>query len=128
MWSRIKHIIFFACACACVWSCGKDEGLDVKPSQLYGEWTQDNNRNYHWTFNDNGTGNMVNVGEFEPGDENNGDFTWQINGGDELELEFKGSGELGGIDIVKLFTIKDIDESTMRWEDVYGRTMNLTRI
>jgi hypothetical protein len=47
--------------------------------------------------------------------------------GDELELEFKGSGELGGIDIVKLFTIKDIDESTMRWEDVYGRTMNLTR-
>lgn len=99
----------------------------MKPSQLYGEWTQDNNRNYHWTFNDNGTGNLVNVGEFEPGDGNNGDFTWQINGGDELELEFKGSGELGGIDIVKLFTIKAIDETTMRWEDVYGRTMNLTR-
>ena len=108
-----------------MWSCGKDDHLDVSPSELYGQWMQEDNHNYRWTFNSDGTGNLVNQGEFDSDDENNGNFTWTINGGDELELEFKGSGELGGIDIVKLFTIKEIDESSVRWEDVYGRTTRL---
>ena len=128
MWTRKAKIFFLACVCALAWSCGKDDHLDVSPSQLYGKWMQEDNRNYRWTFESDGTGNLVNLGEFDPDDENNGDFTWKINGGDELELEFKGNGELGGIDIVKLFTVKEIDESSMKWEDVYGRTTSLIRI
>ena len=127
---RIKKIgligIVLACACALAWSCGKDDHLDVSPSELYGVWVQDDGL-YRWTFNSDGNGNLVNTGEFDPEDENNGDFTWTINGGDELELEFRGSGDLGGIDIVKLFTIKAIDNSHMRWEDIYGRTTSLSR-
>ena len=118
---------FLVCACALVWSCGKDDHLEVSPSQLYGEWVKEGTQ-YYWTFESNGTGNLVNRGEFDPEDDNNGDFTWTINGGDELEVEFKGSGELGGIDIVKLYTIKEISSSMVRWEDIYGRTTKLERV
>lgn len=109
------------------WSCGKEEHLEVSPSELWGEWVQEGSE-YYWTFEEGGTGNLVNRGEFDPEDENNGDFTWTINGGDELEVEFKGSGELGGIDIVKLYTIKEVSSSTVKWEDVYGRTTRLKRV
>lgn len=123
------YILLLALAIAAVWGCNKDKdkGLTVQPSQLWGEWQQNETQNY-WTFKEDYTGNKVNRGEFDTIDENNGNFTWVINGGDELELEFKGSGELGGIDIVKLFTITGINTNAMTWEDVYGRTMSLTRV
>ena len=121
------YFCFFACACALVWSCGK-EHLEVKPEQLWGEWVQDSDNNYHWTYNSDGTGSLVHRGSFDPEDENNGDFTWTINNGNELEVEFKGSGTLGGIDIVKVYTIKEISATAMCWEDVYGRSTDFTRI
>lgn len=99
----------------------------MKESELWGQWVKEGTQ-YYWTFESDGTGNLVNRGEFEEGDENNGDFTWTINGGDELEVEFKGSGELGGIDIVKLYTIKEISSTMVRWEDVYGRSTKLIRL
>lgn len=123
-----KFFLLCACVCAMIWGCGKDKHLNVQPEQLYGEWTQDSNTDYHWTYNNDGTGNLVNTGEFDPEDENNGDFTWTINNGDELEVEFKGSGALGGIDIVKLYTIREITATTMRWEDIYGRATAFTKI
>lgn len=115
------------CACALVWSCGREDHLDVNPSQLYGRWVKEGTQ-YYWTFESNGTGNLVNLGEQDPDDENNGDFTWTINNGDELELEFRGSGELGGIDIVKLYTITEISSSNMVLEDVYGRERKLVKV
>ena len=126
---KVLYLMFIACACALAWSCSeKETHLDVSPSQLYGEWVQDNDNNYHWTFSSDGTGSLIHTGSTEEGDEHNGNFLWTINGGDELEVEFRGSGELGGIDIVKLYTIKDITSSTLRWEDIVGRTTDLTKI
>lgn len=130
-YKKYKKFLFFcflACACALVWSCGKEKHLEVSPDQLYGEWTLDSNTDYHWTFASDGTGSLVNYGEFDPDDETNGDFTWALSNGDELEVEFKGSGELGGIDIVKQYTIKEISTTALRWEDVYGRESALTKI
>lgn len=119
---RFLYIVFIACACAYMWSCGeRDEGLVVSPSQLWGEWVQVSDTNYHWTYNTDGTGTLIHTGSFDPGDEHNGYFNWKINGGDELEVEFTGSGELGGIAIIKLYTIKSISSTAMEWVDSYGR-------
>lgn len=102
--------------------------MEVNPSQLYGEWVQDSDNNYHWTFNSDGTGSLIHTGSTSAGDDANGDFTWILSNGDELEVEFKGSGELGGIDITKLYTIKAISASALRWEDSYGRSTEFTKI
>ena len=127
---RVSVFLFFCFSFffSFFWSCGKDEGLVVNPKQLWGEWVQDSDTNYHWTFNEDWTGELVHTGSVAPGDDNNGAFTWKINGGDELEAEFTGSGELGGIVIVKLYTIKKITSTTLRWEDQYGRTTNYTKV
>ncbi len=120
-----------ALAMGALWSCGdKEEHLVVSPSQLWGEWVYvRGNAEYHYSFEGNGTGNKVNRGEFDPDDENNGDFTWEIDGGDELKLEFRGSEHgSGGIDITKYFTITAISETSMTWRDVYDRKMTLTRV
>lgn len=119
-------MVLLACASAMVWSCGeKETHINVNPSQLWGTWIQ--GANYQWRFDSNGTGNCVNLGEFDPEDENNGDFSWTIDV-DELEVEYKGSGELGGIDIVKLYTVKEISETAMKWEDPYGRIRTFTKL
>lgn len=128
MWLRRTKVFFLACACVLAWGCKKDEHLDVNPSQLWGEWVQDSDRNYHWTFNSDWTGELVHTGSVAPGDLNNGDFTWSLSNGDELEVEFKGSGELGGIDNTKQYTIKAISASALRWEDIYGRSTEFTKI
>lgn len=128
---KLLYYCFLACACAVVWSCGeKEEHLVVSPSQLWGEWVYSRgSAEYHYTFEQDGKGNKVNLGEFDPDDENNGDFTWKINGGDELELEFRGSSQgSGGIDITKLFTITAISETSMTWKDIHDRTMTLKRV
>lgn len=129
--AKVKRIVFALVLLGTLlaWSCGREEEhLQVSPSELWGEWVQDSDSNYHWTYNSDGTGNLLHVGVFDPEDENNGDFTWTINNGDELEVEFKGSGELGGIDIVKLYTIKAISATAMRWEDVYGRSTAFSKV
>ncbi|MBR1766749.1 MAG: hypothetical protein IJ745_06915 [Bacteroidales bacterium] len=123
-----KHkLIVMMLAVAALWGCEKEDHITVSPDQLYGRWQQESSE-YYWTFGGDGTGNLVNLGAFRPGDENNGDFTWTINNGDELEMEFRGSGELGGIDIVKTVTITGITDATVRWEDVYGRETSLKKI
>lgn len=120
-----------AMAVGMLWGCGdKEEHLVVSPSQLWGEWVfVRGDAEYHYRFDQDGNGNKVNLGEFESDDENNGDFTWKINGGDELELEFRGSSQgSGGIDIIKLFTITAISDMSMTWKDIYDRTMVLSRV
>ena len=112
-----------------LWGCHKEEShLKVSPRELWGEWVQVNDTSYHWTYEDDFTGSLIHTGAIRPGDEHNGDFTWAIRNGDELEMEFKGSGELGGIDILKFVTIKSVTDSTLRWKDDYDRTMTLRRI
>ena len=74
------------------------------------------------------SGNLVNRGEVEEGDEDNGDFTWTLTEGDQLLTEFRGGGELGGIYIPKRYTIKEISTTTLRWVDIYDRSTNLTKI
>ena len=110
----------------CMAGCGDKDHITVEPGELYGYWQQENSL-YFWTFNDDRTGNLVNRGEVEEGDVDNGDFTWVINDGDQLEVEFRGSGELGGIDIVKLYTLKEVTAETVKWEDMYGRVTRLIK-
>lgn len=110
----------------CMAGCGDKDHITVEPAELYGYWLQENSL-YFWTFNADRTGNLVNRGEVQEGDEDNGDFTWVINDGDQLEVEFRGSGELGGIDIVKLYTLKEVTSETVKWEDMYGRVTKLIK-
>ena len=111
-----------------LWACGeKETHLNVDPTLLYGRWVK-NGTQYYWTFNADGTGNLVNRGEVEEGDEDNGDFTWTLTEGDQLLTEFRGGGELGGIYIPKRYTIKEISTTTLRWVDIYDRSTNLTKI
>lgn len=98
-------------------SCKKDR-LEVKPDQLWGEWAMND---YHWTFNEDFSGKKIYTGgDYDPDDETNGDFTWNVDV-DELEVIFT------TYQITKLFTITDISSSSMTWEDVYGRTMKFTK-
>lgn len=125
---RIVRILMATVVALCFWSCGgSDEHLDVDPSELYGKWVQQGSE-YYWTFNSDGTGNLVNRGVVDDGDEDNGDFTWSISEGDQLLAEFRGGGELGGIYIPKTYTIKEVTPTALRWEDVYGRETRLVRV
>jgi hypothetical protein len=120
--------MMMALVATALWGCGeKETHLDVDPTLLYGRW-QRTGTEYYWTFNADGTGNLVNRGVVEEGDEDNGDFTWTLTDGDQLLVEFRGSGELGGIYIPKRYTIKEISTTTLRWVDIYDRTTNLTKI
>ena len=109
-----------------MFGCGKTEHLDVQPEQMVGYWQRSNSQ-YFYTFNSNGTGNLVNRGETEDGDENTGNFEWTITM-DELKLEFRGTGEVGSIDIIKYFTVTEISDTSMKWEDIYGREMTLIKV
>lgn len=121
-------ILMVLLAVAGMWSCNREEEhLNVDPTLLYGRWVQVD-KPYYWTFNADGTGNLVNREAVQEGDEDNGDFTWTLTDGDQLLAEFRGSGELGGIYIPKRYTIKEISTTTLRWVDIYDRTTNLTKI
>lgn len=124
---RIR-LLLMAVAMVGLWGCNDEEvHINVDPAMLYGQWNQDNSQ-YYWTFNSDGTGTKVNRGEVEEGDENNGDFTWTLSDGDQLETVFTGGGELGGIYINKTYTIREISTTTLRWEDIYGRVTPFTKV
>lgn len=123
---KIVRIMMMVVVAVCMAGCGDKDHITVEPAELYGYWQQENSL-YFWTFNADRTGNLVNRGEVLEGDEDNGDFTWVINDGDQLEVEFRGSGELGGIDIVKLYTLKEVTSETVKWEDMYGRVTRLIK-
>lgn len=117
-----------ALAATMLWACiGEEDHLNVDPTMLYGHWVKTGSE-YYWTFNADGTGNLVNRGEVEEGDEDNGDFTWTLSEGDQLLTEFRGGGELGGIYIPKRYTIKEISSTTLRWVDIYDRSTKLEKI
>ena len=124
---KIRKILLMVVAVACLAGCSEKDHITVAPSELYGLWQQADSE-YFWTFRSDRTGNLVNRGEVREGDEDNGDFTWTINDGDQLEVEFRGSGELGGIDIVKLYTLKEVTATTVKWEDMYGRVTRLVKV
>lgn len=120
-------ILMVLLAVAGMWSCNREEEhLNVDPTLLYGRWVQVDEP-YYWTFNADGTGNLVNREAVQEGDEDNGDFTWTLSDGDQLLTEFRGSGELGGMYIPKLYTIKEISTTSLRWEDQYGRSTNFNK-
>lgn len=121
-------ILMVLLAVAGMWSCNREEEhLNVDPTLLYGRWVQVDEP-YYWTFNADGTGNLVNREAVQEGDEDNGDFTWTLTDGDQLETVSTGSGELGGIYIPKHYTIKEISTTTLRLVNIYDRTTNLTKI
>jgi hypothetical protein len=119
-------ILMVLLAVAGMWSCNREEHLNVDPTLLYGRWVQVD-KPYYWTFNADGTGNLVNREAVQEGDADNGDFTWTLSDGDQLLTEFRGSGELGGMYIPKLYTIKEISTTSLRWEDQYGRSTNFNK-
>lgn len=121
-------ILMVLLAVAGMWSCNREEEhLNVDPTLLYGRWVQVD-KPYYWTFNADGTGNLVNREAVQEGDADNGDFTWTLTDGDQLETVSTGSGELGGIYIPKHYTIKEISTTTLRLVNIYDRTTNLTKI
>ena len=76
-------ILMVLLAVAGMWSCNREEEhLNVDPTLLYGRWVQVD-KPYYWTFNADGTGNLVNREAVQEGDADNGDFTWTLSDGDQ---------------------------------------------
>ena len=100
--------------------CFKDEEhIDVDPAMLVGTWQQENGSRGQWTFHSGGTGNKVVSSDFDPDDENNGDFTWTLDR-DELELTFRGTSGL--FEIPHEYVIKEISSSSSLGTEASSRS------
>lgn len=105
-------------------SCEKEKPLDVKSSQIYGQWIQTGTQKY-WTYHADGTGNRVDRNEFEQDDENNGDFEWTLVG---AELRHIFHGRQGNQNIPKYYTITSITANSMKWKDDYSNTLSFSKV
>lgn len=103
----------------CIDSCSKEEHLKVRPAQLQGLWQKSNTQEY-WRFKEDATGVTWDEAEDVTEEESNMTFEWSISHGDELTCIFR--GEMGNQAVPKLYVIKEISETRMKWEDYYGIT------
>lgn len=100
-------------------SCSKEEHIKVKSTQLHGLWKKSNTQEF-WRFKEDNTGVTWDEAEDVSEEESNMTFEWSIAHGDELTCIFR--GEMGNQAVPKLYVIKEISETKMKWEDYYGIT------
>ncbi len=97
--------------------------ITVEPEQLVGRWLLDGSQEY-WRYRDDYTGVTWDESEGKTEETSNLTFEWTING-DRLMHVFR--GEQGNQAVPKVYTVKAINSTTMRWEDDYKMEYNFTK-
>lgn len=106
-------------------SCGgKDNHITVSDSQLEGLWQKNNSQEY-WRYNADHTGVTWDEAEDVSEEESNLTFTWSI-AEDVLTHVFTGAMENQAVP--KVYTVKEINGSYMKWEDDYGISYTLFKV
>ena len=106
-------------------SCGgKDNHITVSDSQMEGLWQKNNSQEY-WRYNADHTGVTWDEAEDVSEDESNLTFTWSI-AEDVLTHVFTGAMENQAVP--KVYTVKEINGSYMKWEDDYGISYTLFKV
>lgn len=115
----------FILSAGCIFQsgCGKDSVLDVNPNDLTGKWVVENSQEY-WRFRSGGTGVTWDESEDISEEESNLKFEWTLDR-DELTCVFRGANENQAVP--KVYRIREISSSSMRWEDIYGRTTRFVK-
>lgn len=101
----------------------KDVHIMVEPEQLLGKWLKDGSQEY-WRYRSDSTGVTWDESEDVSEEESNHTFEWTVNG-DRLTHVFR--GEQGNQAVPKVFTVKEITSTTMRWQDDYSMEYNFTK-
>ena len=97
--------------------CVKNEiELTVQPQQLVGKWQETSTQQYY-RYRDDSTGVRWNEAEDITEEESNLVFRWSVSGA-RLRLVY--TGAQGNQAVPKVYTIREMGSSTMRWEDDYG--------
>ena len=102
--------------------CEKEQHLNVNPADLHGLWVR--NQEY-WRFLDNGTGVTWDEAEDVSEQESNLRFEWTLSL-DELTCVFR--GEMGNQAVPKLYIIREITPTRLRWEDYYGEEYTFSKV
>lgn len=104
--------------------CTDDPVLEVNPDDLTGRWVVEGTQEY-WRFRDDGTGVTWDESEDIYENESNLKFEWGLDK-DELTCVFRGDNENQAVP--KVYRIREITISSMKWEDIYGRTMKFRKM
>lgn len=123
---RCKFILMMtllSAGCFALGGCVKDTFLDVNPDDLTGRWVVEGTQEY-WRFKSDGNGVTWDESEDISEWESNLTFEWSLDR-DELTCVFHGANENQAVP--KVYTIRELAEGRMTWEDVYGRTWKLVR-
>ncbi len=102
----------------------EDTHLNVNPAMVQGKWIKNATQEY-WRYNADETGVTWDESEDISEEESNLTFEWTLNG-DVLTHVFR--GEQGNQAVPKVYTITEIDASTMKWKDDYGMTYQLNKV
>ena len=105
-------------------SCWKDMFLDVNPDDLIGKWVVENTQEY-WRFKSDGHGVTWDESEDIYESESNLKYEWTLEG-DELTCVFRGDNE--NMAVPKVYRIREISSTSMKWEDYYGFTKNFRKL
>lgn len=89
--------------------------ITVNDDQMYGRWQKRGTQEY-WRYKADGNGVTWDESEEIYEDESNLTFQWTLNG-DRLTHVF--TGEQGNQAVPKVYTIKEISATSMKWEDDY---------
>ena len=104
--------------------CSDDPVLDVEPGDLAGKWVVEDSQEY-WRFRMDGTGVTWDESEDIYEEESNLKFEWTLDS-DELTCVFRGENENQAVP--KVYRIREISSSAMKWEDIYGRTIKFEKL
>ncbi len=104
--------------------CSDDPVLDVNSDDLVGKWVVENTQEY-WRFRGGGTGVTWDESEDISEEESNLKFEWSLDR-DELTCVFRGANENQAVP--KVYRIREITASSMKWENIYGQTTRLKKL
>lgn len=103
--------------------CIKDMVLDIDSNDLTGKWVVENSQEY-WRFRSDGSGVTWDESEDIYEHESNLKFEWTLDH-DELTCVFRGANENQAVP--KVYRIRELTSSSMKWEDIYGRTTKFVK-
>jgi len=120
---KIAVLFVLSAGCFLMNGCIKDVVLDIDSNDLTGKWVVENSQEY-WRFRSDGSGVTWDESEDIYEHESNLKFEWTLDH-DELTCVFRGANENQAVP--KVYRIRELTSSSMRWEDIYGRTTKLVK-
>ena len=101
-------------------SCEPDEPTSFDETLLYGKWVEGT---VYERYKDDGTGYTWDTAD-DVSEEEAQDFTWTLDGD---QLVQKHIMEIGGI-VPKTYTVTELTETTLSYQDDYGTTYQFTKV